>query len=262
MKKHLFVLIISCLIPLWGCSSSSNGVDPLGDFKTFASDLRQLAYDETLQAGKNFNALPDEDPKTGDYLIVTEDLYLQYGYCTFIFNKVLNFDIGSGVNNVYTNEDRDATIDISGGLYMLEAEYFMMIEDAWEKVSISFTWNPETNRWLIVGLRGGSTSADPFKPWIRQEGEWDSESTAYTATTFYIEEEGVRHVNNIMFTYATPSSGLRMACEREACTVDCLDTDPENADLYNLGILTGSLTLWDDFKIYAMSGAAPDYEVP
>lgn len=269
--------MICLFLPLWGCSDSTNGDDPSKDpirnFRTFSVDLRELVHQEFLKAGVEYAALPgdlpDDDEQKVSYNNVTEDLYIQFRYITFICNSVIHFGIESKNGNTYTNEEGDGTVSITDGIYKLESDYFMPLADSWEKVSVTFTWNPATSRWLITGERINVPSGEDEEPvpWLRQEGEWTNDITAYSATTFYIEEEvtaeedaPLRHVSNTLFSYEDTENTLQAASEREECTENCVDiiTTP----LYDQGIVTLEFTGWDNFKKYRVVDEAPDYEMP
>jgi hypothetical protein len=263
MKKYLCILMIGLFLPLWGCSDSSNSEDPIKNFRLFAEKSRELVYDEFLLAGREYAALPDDDPAETDYLVANEDLYLQYFYFGFIFNNVISFDIERWEGNTYFNENGDSTITVQGGIYTLESEYYMELENSMERLNVTFVWNANTSRWLITGERVPVPSGgNPPAPWVRQEGAWIGNNTAYSATTFFIDEEDAqRHVGNTIFTYGVGGNTLRMALEREGCVEDCVDI--ETTDLFDLGVAAAAgSTGWDDFKQYQVEDGIPDYEIP
>ena len=253
MKKRSFIGIISLLLMFTGCGGDSSSVDPIAGFRTFATDLKQLAHDESMEAGKG---------STASYLIASEDLLLQELYCVAIFNKVIDFKPWNTVNNIYTNTDRDSTITVSGGNYLFKSDYYLFIgaSPTVEKIHVEFSYDSRQSRWLITGLRGGDANTDPTAPWIRQEGEKVSNTLYYLATTFYFHEEGVRHINNAIFTYGTTSNTIRMACERETCTTGCLDIT--TTPLYDQGIQALGRQPWDSFKTYGINDGNPDYNIP
>ncbi|GAB6095710.1 hypothetical protein JCM14469_19620 [Desulfatiferula olefinivorans] len=264
MKRYIIVLSIVLCPALWSCSSDSGGSpDPLASFRAAAEDLRQTAYDALIQTGRELDALPDADPLLDDYLIAVEDQLIGLTYSMNRFNEVIRFSIRSRVGTVYTNTDRDATIDVAGGRFVYESEAYIYDEaDRAERVLATFTWDPASERWLIIGLRGGTADREPTDPWFRQEGEIADGTDYYIATTFFFAEEERTHISNLLLIDDTSPVSVQMACERPACTADCVD--PDAADLFSRGITDLGLTLWDDFKTYAIEGAdlPPDYEIP
>lgn len=263
MKRTLLMLLLLTCPMLWSCSSDSGSPDPLASFRAAAEDLRQMSYDALIQTGRELDALPDADPLLDDYLIAEEDLLIGLTYSMNRFNEVIHFSIRSRVGTVYTNTDRNATIDVADGRFVYESDAYIYDEaDRAERVTATFTWDPSTERWLIIGLRGGTADQEPTNPWFRQEGETVDGTDYYVATTFFFAEEEQTHISNLLLIDDTTPISVQMACERPACTVDCVD--PDATDLFSQGLSDLGLTLFDDFKTYAIEAGdlPPDYEIP
>ncbi|MBU1168425.1 MAG: hypothetical protein KKD44_02565 [Proteobacteria bacterium] len=259
MKKPLYLLIMIIFSICWGCSDSGDSPDPLAELRAFAVDLRQTSYDALTQTGTELGELDDSDPLKDDYLVSMEDLLIGQTYGVSILNKVINFKIRSVNGSVYTNTERDSTIDVSGGRYVFSSDYYIFFEEAGtvERIHVDFTYNPSTNRWLFQGLRGGTSTVEPADAWFKQEGDIVGVTDYYIATTFFFEEEGISHINNLLLVYGSASVSIQMTCERPICAADCVDIT--TTSLYTLGILASGFQLWDDFKDYAMD--SPDYEI-
>ncbi|MFA6010822.1 MAG: hypothetical protein WC799_12630 [Desulfobacteraceae bacterium] len=263
MKKIIYLAMICLFLTLWGCSDSSNGVDPIENFRDFSVDLRNLVKDEFVKAGLELDALPDDDPNEEAYIKVTEDIMLQYLYCNYIIEKVINLDIASNSGNVFRSENSEITVTVSDdGLYRMDGEFHVTVDESWELLNVTFTWNPATNRWLITGSRLDlpSEEDDEPVPFLRQEGEWHDDSQVYSATTLYFVEDETRRVSNAYFTYGISISPFRMVSEREECVENCVDID--STDLYDQGIVAMELTEWNDFKRYSVEDGIPEYEMP
>lgn len=255
--------MICLFLTLWGCSDSSNGVDPIENFRDFSVDLRNLVKDEFTKASLELGALPDDDPKEEAYIKVTEDILLQYLYCNYIIEKVINLDIASNSGNVFRSKNGEITVTVSDdGLYRMDGEFHVTVDESWELLNVTFIWNPDTNRWLITGSRLDLPSGEDDEPvpFLRQEGEWSESNYIYSATMLYFEEDGIRRVGNALFNYGESENTFHMASEREECSENCVDINSN--DLYDQGIVTMELTEWDDFKRYSVEDGIPDYEMP
>lgn len=262
MKRTLLILLLLTCPMLWSCSSDSGSPDPLAQFRVFAEELRQMSFDALTQTGRDLSEIPDGDPRKVHYLIAMEDLLIGQTYSMRVFNDVIHFSIRSHVGSVYTNTDRDATIDTASGRFQYELDTYIFLEEAAtaERVLVTFTWMSSSDRWLIIGLRGGDADQEPEAPWFRQEGEIVGDSEYYVATTFYFEELGVSQISNLLLNEGVSPISVQMACERPVCVADCVDTG--TTALYTQGLSTAGLLLWDDFKVYAIDDLNPDYEIP
>lgn len=255
--------MICLFLTLWGCSDSSNGVDPIENFREFSVDLRNLVKDELTKAGLELGALPEDAPNEEAYIKVTEDIFLQYLYCNSIIEKVINLDIESSSGNIFRNKNNEITVTVSDdGLYRMDGEFHVIVNESWELLNVTFTWNPDTNRWLITGSRLDLPSGEDDEPvpFLRQEGEWRDNNQVYSATTLYFKEDETRRLGNALFSYGESENTFSMASEREECVESCVDID--NTGLYDQGIVTMDLTEWDDFKRYSVDDGIPDYEMP
>jgi len=266
IMKKLFSILIVLILFSAGCSSHSDPVpDPLADFRRFSTDLRQLLYDQHMEAGRGLADLPENSPDKEDYIRALADMLLSKPYFLDTYNSVINFEILTFSDDIYTNTDGDMTIDASNDQYVFDTDYFIIIENNLEKVSVQFIYNPKRQTWLLIGKRGGIPGETPpgdIEPsdlWIKQEGAAITRSTYYESTTFYIAEEadGTTHTTNSILTYGTSATpAFSMAGEQISCAADCIDeTDTR---IFTNGI-TSSSEEWEDFKFHGITTIA--YEI-
>lgn len=260
MKKHRYLVLLILLSACWGCSSNSHDtyIDPIPDFRNAAVDLRQLSYYALTQTGVDLGRVDNDDPKKPDYLIAMEDLLFGQTYAMSIFNDVINFSINSVNGTVYTDAEGDSTVDLADGLYVYSSDYFDSEEV--EKLNVTFTFDPDTHRWLIIGLRGGSLIEEPSDPWFKQEGEIVNRTEYYFSTVYHLEADVNTHINNALLVYDNSTVIIQMACERPTCDTDCVDTS--TTPLFSQGLTALSLLAWDQFKVYGIDDPPPDNEIP
>lgn len=266
MKKLLMFFLFLFSVSA-GCSSDKGSApDPLASFRSFSYDLRDMVHDWQIESGRGFAALPDDatEDELNAYLKAISDIGLSQWYCVTVYNNVINFNILNFLNSVYTNTDRDMTIDVSGNLYAYQWDYYLTEEQGYEdpvKVRVDFTWNPATETWLLLGWRGGNATASdpPNHLWLKQEGAVISNSTYYVSSAYHVlltDTTGSARTMNAIVTYGGAEIELQMAGEHVDCFEDCIDDT--DTPIFTDGITT-DIEAWDDFKMIGITTI--DYEI-
>ena len=117
VKKLLSILIVIMVFSS-GCSSSSNDyIDPLEEFRSVCQALSLLTQQQAIVIGNGIQDNPGDD----SYSKAFRDFYFSQPYLIDTFNNVINFQILTFENNIYTNS-KDMTINVSNGEYVFESE--------------------------------------------------------------------------------------------------------------------------------------------
>lgn len=270
MKKLLGILLLLLFVIPVGCGDDDNddpAPDPLASFRSFSYDLRDMVNDWVTELGHGQDEATENgtDDEIIDFVTALYDTWVQT-YCRVnVYEKVINFNINTFSENVYTNSARDITIDVSNGLYVFEWDYYNT--NLAQRVVVTYTYNPAMASWLVIARKGGdplSTDPPPYL-WLKQEGAVVGGSAYYISTIYHIvsdETTQSTRATNAIITYGETDITVNMVGEEVPCIEDLTDDveciDETDTPIFTSGI-TADIDAWDDFKMHGIT--AMDYEV-